>query len=350
MTTSDGLNRFTTLASIRPTRRPADWSSATDTGSPNEAARATSSAVTPTVLIQRCAELLASTLDAPLPPLRGRCPAASKGLETADVAAAADDGRVVNDLDVADVAGTALRAAMDPPVRDDPGADAGPTFMTMTLSCPTATPERHSPRARRLTSLSTHTGARIAAGEAFAHRIAVPAGHDRRRDRPPAANSTGPGTPMPMPHRRPGRSRVPSCSSANSSSTRWRQRLRAVGDVGRLVTVGEDPAIEVGDRDIDARRAKVGDEDVPGVRAKRQLARRAAARARPDPVVDDQAELDQLADALGDDASAQTRASNKLGARTRPSQPYLVENRDQCVERLARRPSDSFSRLKAARS
>ena len=30
------------------------------------------------------------------------------------------------DLDVADVAGTALRAAMEPAVGDDPGADAGP--------------------------------------------------------------------------------------------------------------------------------------------------------------------------------------------------------------------------------
>ena len=46
ITISDGLKKFTTLASIRPTRRPADWSSATATASPNDAARETSSAVT----------------------------------------------------------------------------------------------------------------------------------------------------------------------------------------------------------------------------------------------------------------------------------------------------------------
>ena len=33
---------------------------------------------------------------------------------------------VVDDLDVADVAGAALRAAMEPAVGDDPGPDAGP--------------------------------------------------------------------------------------------------------------------------------------------------------------------------------------------------------------------------------
>jgi hypothetical protein len=45
-TISDGLKKFTTLASIAPTRRPAPWSIATATGSPADAARATSWAVT----------------------------------------------------------------------------------------------------------------------------------------------------------------------------------------------------------------------------------------------------------------------------------------------------------------
>ena len=151
----------------------------------------------------------------------------------------------------------------------------------------------------------------------------------------PLRNSTGPGMPMPMPHSRPGRSRVAVVSSANSSSTRWRQRLRAGGDVGRLVPMAEDPAVEIGDRDVDAGCAEVGDEHVAGVRAERHLARRAAAGARPDLVVDDQAELDQLGDALGDDASAQTGASNQLGARARPCLPDLVKDRDERVERLA---------------
>ena len=99
--------------------------------------------------------------------------------------------------------------------------------------------------------------------------------------------------------------------------------------------MAEDSAIEVRDRDIDAGCAKVGDEHVPGVRAERHLPRRAAAGARPNLVVDDQAELDQLRDPLGDDASAQTRASNQLGARTRPRLPDLVKDGDERVERLA---------------
>ena len=49
---------------------------------------------------------------------------AGKRLEAADVAAPADDRRIVDDLDVPDVAGTALGAAVEPAVGDDPGADA----------------------------------------------------------------------------------------------------------------------------------------------------------------------------------------------------------------------------------
>ena len=114
------------LASIEPTRRPAAWSSATATGSPDEAARATSSAVT----VPRWSRAVRSR--ALRPSRAAACagaaerPAAGQRLEAADVAAAADDGRIVGDLDVADVAGAALGAAMEAAVRDDPRADPGP--------------------------------------------------------------------------------------------------------------------------------------------------------------------------------------------------------------------------------
>ena len=52
--------------------------------------------------------------------------AAGEGLEAADVAASADDRRVVGDLDMADVAGAPLRPAMEAAVRDDPRPDARP--------------------------------------------------------------------------------------------------------------------------------------------------------------------------------------------------------------------------------
>ena len=116
MTISDGLKKFTTLASIEPTRRPADWSSATATGSPNDAARATSSARHRPALVERRPQPRAPAVE------RGRLAgpadrlAAGQRLEAADVAAAADDRRVVDDLDVADVAGAALGAAVEPAV------------------------------------------------------------------------------------------------------------------------------------------------------------------------------------------------------------------------------------------
>ena len=50
--------------------------------------------------------------------------AAGERLEAVDVPAAAHDLAVGGDLDVADVACTALRPAMDLPADDDPGADA----------------------------------------------------------------------------------------------------------------------------------------------------------------------------------------------------------------------------------
>ena len=99
---------------------------ATATGSPNDAARATSSAVTVAALVERGPEPRAAAV------LGGRLArpaerrATGQRLEAADVAAAADDRRIVGDLDVADVAGTPLRAAMEVAVRDDPGPDARP--------------------------------------------------------------------------------------------------------------------------------------------------------------------------------------------------------------------------------
>ena len=99
----------------------------------------------------------------------------------------------------------------------------------------------------------------------------------------------------PVEARAPGRPR----SRAGSS---WWPRIRP----SRVV-----------DRDVDARRAEVGDEDVAGVGPERQLARRPAAGARPDVALDDEPALDQLADALGDDGPPQPVRVDQLGARAR---------------------------------
>ena len=125
MTMSDGLKKFTTLASIEPTRRPADWSSrdgdrVAERGRPGDVLRGDRAALVEGGPEPRAAALCAAACAGP--PERG---AAGERLEAADVAAAADDRRVVGDLDVADVAGTPLGAAMEAAVGDDPGADAG---------------------------------------------------------------------------------------------------------------------------------------------------------------------------------------------------------------------------------
>ena len=89
-----------------------------------------------------------------------------------------------------------------------------------------------------------------------------------------------------------------------------------------------------GDRDIDAGRAQVGDEDVAGVGAEGQLARRPAARARPDVALRDEAALEQLADPLGDDRAPQAGPRDELRARLRAAQADLVEDGDEGVERF----------------
>ena len=111
----------------------------------------------------------------------------------------------------------------------------------------------------------------------------------------PVSNSTGPGTPMPMPHRRPGSVARVGDQLTEQLVDAGQAALRPVADVGRLVAVGDDPAVERGQRHIDARRAQVGDEDVAGVRAEGELARRSAAGARSGVTVAHQADRDQLA-------------------------------------------------------
>ena len=155
-----------------------------------------------------------------------------------------------------------------------------PTLTTTTLSWPAATPVRHSPRARTLTSLSTQTGRAVALGEALADRVAVPAGHDRRRDRAAGPELDGAGHADADAPQRPGDAAVVRGERVEQLVDAGEARLRAGRDAGRLGVVGEDAAVEVGDRDIDAGGAEVGDEDVAGVGPEGQLARRPAAGAR----------------------------------------------------------------------
>ena len=110
--------------------------------------------------------------------------------------------------------------------------------------------------------------------------------------------------------------------------------VRSVRDAGRLVVVAEDPAVERGDGDVDRGRAEVGDQHVAGVGAERELARRPAAGARARVALDDEPAIQQLRDALGDDAAAEAGARDEVAARLRVAQPDLVEDGDERVQRL----------------
>src|SRR6185369_1671810 len=105
-------------------------------------------------------------------------------LETADIAAPTDDGRIVADLDVPHVARAALGAAMETPAGDDPGADPRPD-----LHDDDVVVAGRDARARLAEGEDVHVvvdpdGRAVARREPLADRVAVPAGHDRRRDRP----------------------------------------------------------------------------------------------------------------------------------------------------------------------
>jgi hypothetical protein len=107
-------------------------------------------------------------------------------------------------------------------------------------------------------------------------------------------------------------------------------------DRGRLVVMTQDPAVQVRDGDVDARRAEVRDKDMAGTRPERQLARRPPASARANVALDDQAALDELADALGDDRPTEAGPVDELRPGSRPPEADFVEDCDERVEGLVR--------------
>ncbi len=210
-----------------------------------------------------------------------------------------------------------------------------PILTTTTSSWPAATPDRHSPSAEDVDVVVDPDRRPVALGEPLADRVAVPARHDRRRDRPAGLElDRARARAIPTPHSRPGIDWVVRSSELEQLIDPVEAGLRAGLDPGGLVVVAEDPPVEVRERDVDARGAEVGDEDVAGVGAERELARWPAAGARPDLAFDDQAALEQLADALGDDRPAETGPRDQLGAGSGPPEADLVEHHDERIERL----------------
>ena len=113
-------------------------------------------------------------------------------------------------------------------------------------------------------------------------------------------------------------------------------------DLGRLVVVAKDPAVERGHGDIDAGRPEIGHEDVPGVGAERQLAWWPPARARAAVPLRDQTPVHQLADTLGDDRPAKASVSDEFRSGAGLAQADRVEDSNQGVKCFVReRPGGS---------
>ena len=77
----------------------------------------------------------------------------------------------------------------------------------------------------------------------------------------------------------------------------------------------DDPARQVRERDVGARGAEIGDEEVARVGAEAEQPRRPAAGRDADAVLGEQPVVAERIDALGQDGAAETRRLRQLGAR-----------------------------------
>ncbi len=187
-----------------------------------------------------------------------------------------------------------------------------PTLTTTTLSWPTATPDRHSPSARTLTSLSTQTGAPYRAAKRSRTRVAVPAGHDRRRDRAARRELDGPGhadadaPQAPRQAARAGAEALEQLVDAVEARRPGRPRCRPARRDGR--GSGRRASSAATSMLVAPRSAT---RTWPAPRLERELARRPAAGARSQVALDDEPPVDELGDALGDDAARQRPSARR---------------------------------------
>jgi hypothetical protein len=110
--------------------------------------------------------------------------------------------------------------------------------------------------------------------------------------------------------------------------------LRTVFDERRLLVVAEDPSVEGREGDIDACGTQVRDEDMAGVSPEREVTRRSAARARTGVAFADEAPVDHLGDAPGDDRPTEAGPLDQFRTRARSPEADLVEDDDERIEDL----------------
>ena len=117
--------------------------------------------------------------------------------------------------DVPDVARGPVGAAMDPPVDDDAAADAGPDLDEQEVRDRAPVGPVFAEAHDVDVVVDEHRDA-VPVGESLRHRVAVPAGHDRRVTRPARRMLNRAGTPIPIP-------RTSSSSRSISRSRTWKR-------------------------------------------------------------------------------------------------------------------------------
>ena len=117
---------------------------------------------------------------------------------------------------------------------------------------------------------------------------------------------------MPIPHSDPGRVAGRGLQLVEQLVHSREGAVGAVSDIGRLVTVGEDVAVERRQGDVDAGRAKIGHQEMAGVAAKGQLARWPPTGRVSEPRVAHQTEVDELTDALGDHRATESSSGHEF--------------------------------------
>ena len=264
----------------------------------------------------------------------GQRPAADHGLQAADAPALAGNCRVVGDRDVPDVPGRALRPAVDAAAggqsRADPAADDH------------AHQVEHVGRGLQLAQrqqvgvVVDPGGSAEAGGESIAHRVAVPARHDRRRHRR-AGNKlhrAGDAEPDAPQRRRPGlRGEQPGHRRLHLPE----HPVRSPGQVDRGGPLRDHRPVEVAQGNPHRLRTQIGDQQRPGLGPEPQLARGAAAgRRAPVRILDQAGGLQQL-QPLARCGATQPGLLDEAGARAGGAAADQVEHCARRGHLLARR-------------
>ena len=131
----------------------------------------------------------------------------------------------------------------------------------------------------------------------------------------PLENSTGPGTPIPMPQTSSRRCGPTSASSSLKTLVHPAEHLVGPdGDVQVGGSLDERRAVEVAEREPRVGRAEVGHEDDAGVAVEREHGRRAAAGRGAAAGLVDESEGEQRVDALRHGGAGEAGLPGEIGA------------------------------------